>query len=349
MGSGLDGTVLVTGGAGYIGSHTLVELLEAGLDVVVFDNFSNSHPEALRRVERITGRRFDVVEGDVRDGAALDDLFARQARNGRPISCVLHLAALKAVGESVSEPLMYYDNNVGGSVQLLQAMRRAGVERFVFSSSATVYGEPQQLPYTEEHPIAPTNPYGTTKAMVEQILRDECRARGNLHAVVLRYFNPIGAHASGLIGEDPRGEPNNLFPYITRVAARRLPVLRIFGDDYDTDDGTGVRDYLHVMDLALGHLKAIEYVAHSAPGFTAVNLGTGRGTSVRELVRTFMEVTGVDVPCRVVGRRPGDVASAWADPSLARRLLGWECRYDLRTMCADGWRWQSQNPQGYVG
>lgn len=340
-------SVLVTGGAGYVGTHTLVELLQAGLDIVVFDNFSNSCAAALARVERITGSVIRFVRGDVRDAHALDELFAQQKKRGAPVACVLHLAALKAVGESVSHPLEYYDNNVSGSIRLLQAMRRANVRQMVFSSSATVYGEPQALPYTEQHRIAPTNPYGATKAMVEQILKDECAADPAFSAVVLRYFNPIGAHASGLIGEDPQGDPNNLFPYITRVAVGRLPVLQIFGNDYPTVDGTGVRDYLHVMDLASGHLRAIEHAAR-APGFTAVNLGTGRGTSVRELVDAFTRVTGHDVPCKVGARRPGDIAEAWADPSLARQLLHWHAKFDIQTMCADGWRWQAQNPYGYA-
>lgn len=339
-------TLLVTGGAGYIGTHTLVELIHAGLRPIVFDNFSNSSLEAVRRVERITGREITLIQGDVRDAAALDAVFVESAASGAPVSCVLHFAALKAVGESVAEPVCYYENNVHGTIVLLQAMRRAGVARMVFSSSATVYGEPQALPYREDHRIAPTNPYGATKAMVEQILQDVCRADPKFSAVTLRYFNPIGAHPSGLIGEDPQGDPNNLFPYITRVAVGRLPELAIFGDDYATPDGTGVRDYLHVVDLARGHLKAVEY-ANTATGFVAVNLGTGSGTSVLELVGAFSRVTGRAIPRRISARRPGDIAQAWADPTLARTLLGWSATHTIEQMCADGWRWQSGNPQGY--
>lgn len=339
-------TLLVTGGAGYIGSHSLVELLAAGKQPLVFDNFSNSVPEALRRVERITGVAVPFVEGDVRDATALDAVFQRCREEGRPVTCVVHFAALKAVGESVAEPLRYYDNNVHGTLLLLEAMRRAGVRRIVFSSSATVYGQPVTLPYTESHGIAPTNPYGATKAMVEQILQDVCQADPAFGAVTLRYFNPIGAHPSGLIGEDPQGEPNNLFPYITRVAVGRLPRLNVFGNDYPTADGTGVRDYLHVVDLARGHVKAVDYAARQ-PGFVAINLGTGRGTSVLELVDAFVAVTGQRVARNICARRPGDIAAAWADPSLARELLEWEAGHTIEQMCMDGWRWQSANPQGY--
>lgn len=314
---------------------------------VVLDNFSNSTPESLRRVERITGVSIPVVQGDVRDRATLDELFRRSADEGEPISCVLHFAALKAVGESVAQPIRYYQNNVHGTLVLLEAMHRAGVRQMVFSSSATVYGEPQRLPYTEDHPIAPTNPYGASKAMVEQVLQDVCRADASFSAVTLRYFNPIGAHPSGLIGEDPQGDPNNLFPYITRVAVGRLPALNVFGNDYPTVDGTGVRDYLHVVDLARGHVSAVKYAA-GAEGFVAVNLGTGRGTSVLQLADAFASTTGQAVPRRFCERRPGDIASAWADPSLAERLLGWTAVHSIEDMCADGWRWQSSNPRGYA-
>ena len=340
-------TLLVTGGAGYIGTHTLVELINAGMRPIVLDNFANSVPEALRRVERITGQPVPFVQGDVRDAGTLDALFARCRDQGRPVGCVLHFAALKAVGESVAQPLRYYDNNVHGTVVLLQAMQRAGVRRIVFSSSATVYGEPESLPYTEDHRIAPTNPYGATKAMVEQVLQDVCRADPAFCAVTLRYFNPIGAHPSGLIGEDPQGDPNNLFPYITRVAVGRLPALNVFGADYPTPDGTGVRDYLHVVDLAHGHVKAVAHAA-SASGFVAINLGTGRGTSVLELADAFTRVTGRPVPRNVCARRPGDIAAAWADASLAETVLGWRARYTIDEMCEHGWRWQSANPQGYA-
>lgn len=336
----------MTGGAGYIGSHALVELISAGMQPVVLDNFSNSVPEALSRVERITGTRIPVVKGDIRDAGTLDTLFRQYADEGTPISCVLHFAALKAVGESVAQPVRYYENNVHGTLVLLEAMERAGVRRMVFSSSATVYGEPISLPYTEDHPIAPTNPYGASKAMVEQVLQDVCRADPGFCAVTLRYFNPIGAHPSGLIGEDPQGDPNNLFPYITRVAVGRLATLNVFGDDYPTVDGTGVRDYLHVVDLARGHVSAVRY-ASTAQGFVAVNLGTGRGTSVLELADAFTRVTGQAVPRKISERRPGDIAAAWADPSRARELLGWAAVHSIEDMCADGWRWQSSNPQGY--
>ena len=339
-------TLLVTGGAGFIGSHTLVELLEAGFDVVVFDNFHQGSPEALRRVQTLSGRSFSCVKGDVRDAAALDRLFARQAERGAPIRAVVHFAALKAVADSVARPLAYYDNNVQGTLVLLAAMRRAGVSKFVFSSSATVYGEPQTLPYDESHPIAPANPYGQTKAMVERILRDLCLAEPDFSAVTLRYFNPIGAHPSGLIGEDPQGPPDNLFPYLTRVAIGQLPELRVFGTDYATVDGTGVRDYLHVVDLAQGHVAAVRH-ALAEPGFMAANLGTGRGTSVLELLSAFTAATGVAVPWRPAPRRPGDIAAAWADPRLAERLLGWRATRDIAAMCADGWRWQTLQPQGY--
>jgi len=338
--------LLVTGGAGYIGSHALVELMSAGMHPVVLDNFSNSVPEALSRVERITGTRIPLIEGDIRDAGTLDALFQQYANDGTPISCVLHFAALKAVGESVAQPVRYYENNVYGTLVLLDAMQRAGVKRLVFSSSATVYGEPVGLPYTESHRIAPTNPYGASKAMVEQILQDVCQADPHFSAVTLRYFNPIGAHPSGLIGEDPQGDPNNLFPYITRVAIGRLPALNVFGTDYPTVDGTGVRDYLHVVDLARGHVSAVRYAA-TAEGFVAVNLGTGRGTSVLELADAFTRVTGQSVPRKMSDRRPGDIAAAWADPTLARELLGWNAVHTIEDMCADGWRWQSANPQGY--
>ncbi|MCK9510365.1 MAG: UDP-glucose 4-epimerase GalE [Pigmentiphaga sp.] len=340
-------TLLVTGGAGFIGSHTLVELLAAGFDVVVFDNFQQGSREALRRVQALSGRSFPCVEGDVRDAAALDRLFARQAELGAPIDAVVHFAALKAVADSVARPLAYYDNNVQGTLALLAAMRRAGVSRLVFSSSATVYGEPQALPYDESHPIAPTNPYGHTKAMVERILRDLCMAEPDFSAVTLRYFNPIGAHPSGRIGEDPHGAPDNLFPYLTRVAIGQLPELRVFGTDYATADGTGVRDYIHVVDLAQGHVAALRH-ALSGPGFTAVNLGTGHGTSVLELLAAFAAATGVAVPWRPAPRRAGDIAAAWADPRLAERLLGWRASRDIAAMCADGWRWQTRHPDGYA-
>ena len=333
--------LLVTGGAGYIGSHTAVALLGAGHEVVSLDNYSNSSPLAIERVQRIAGRPLAAVEGDVRDAALLARLFAAHAFDG-----VIHFAALKAVGESVARPLAYYDNNVGGTMTLLQAMDAAGVRRLVFSSSATVYGAPERLPITEQAAIRTTNPYGATKAMVEQMLRDLSVADGRWSVVSLRYFNPIGAHPSGEIGEDPNDVPNNLFPFICQVAAGRREQLAVFGNDWPTPDGTGVRDYLHVVDLASGHLRAFDFVQRHA-GFVAVNLGTGRGVSVLQLVQAFEAATGRTIPYRVVGRRPGDIAECWADPSAAQRLLGWRAELGLEQACADGWRWQSRNPDGY--
>jgi UDP-glucose 4-epimerase len=336
-------TLLVTGGAGYIGSHTAVALLEAGHDVVSLDNYSNSSPRALERVQRIAGRPLTAVEGDVRDSTALARLFARHAFDG-----VIHFAALKAVGESVAKPLAYYDNNVGGTLALLQAMQEAGVRRFVFSSSATVYGAPEALPITEQAPIRTTNPYGATKAMVEQVLRDLAAADARWAVVSLRYFNPIGAHPSGEIGEDPNDVPNNLFPFICQVAAGRRERLAVFGSDWPTPDGTGVRDYLHVVDLAAGHLRAFDYAQRQA-GFTPLNLGTGRGVSVLQLVRAFEAATGRAVAYSMVDRRPGDIAECWADPSAAAQLLGWRAEHSIEQACADGWRWQRRNPDGYRG
>jgi UDP-glucose 4-epimerase len=344
----MPSTLLVTGGAGYIGTHTLVELIAAGHAVVVLDDFSNSSPEALARVRAISGADVEFVEGDVRDDALLDGLFQRYAQAGSPIDCVLHLAASKAVGESVAWPLRYYDNNVGGTLSLLKAMSRACVNRIVFSSSATVYGPAAKLPYPEDHAIAPSNPYGWTKAIIERVLDDMCRADPTFTAICLRYFNPVGAHESGLIGESPNDIPNNLFPFITQVAIGRQPCLTVFGSDYPTVDGTGVRDYLHVSDLAVGHVKAVEYAAQLAHGeFRAINLGTGRGTSVLQMIEAFERVNGVRIPYRLSARRPGDLAEAWADPGLARRLLGWQATRDLDQMCRDGWRWQQNNPAGY--
>jgi UDP-glucose 4-epimerase len=334
-------TLLITGGAGYIGSHTIVELLQAGHEVVCIDNYVNSSPEALRRVERIAERRVTQVEGDVRDAAALGRIFAQHAIDG-----VIHFAALKAVGESVARPLAYYDNNVGGALALLAAMDRAGVRRMVFSSSATVYGVPRELPLREDAPLAATNPYGQTKVIVEQMLRDLAAADSCWSIVSLRYFNPIGAHPSGLIGEDPHDIPNNLFPFITQVAAGKRERLNVFGKDWPTPDGTGVRDYLHVVDLAAGHLRAFEY-AGTRTGCIEINLGTGRGTSVLELVQAFEQATGRRVPCAIAPRRPGDIAACWADPSRAHELLGWRAERSIAQACADGWRWQQNNPNGY--
>jgi UDP-glucose 4-epimerase len=339
--AGAGSTVLVTGGAGYIGSHTIVELMAAGLDVVCVDNFCNSVPETLRRVERICGRPATLVEGDIRDARTLDRAFG-----AAPVSAVIHFAALKAVGESIARPLDYYDNNVGGTLSLLQSCRRASVRHFVFSSSATVYGVPQRLPLTEDMALAAVNPYGASKIVVEQILRDLCGADPQMSVVSLRYFNPIGAHPSGLIGEDPNDVPNNLFPFISQVAVGRRQRLSVFGSDWPTPDGTGVRDYIHVVDLAQGHLKALQF-GRLHTGFVPINLGTGRGTSVLELVQAFERACGRAVPYEVVERRAGDVAACWADPARAHDLLNWKAERTVEQMCADGWRWQQTNPRGY--
>lgn len=332
--------ILVTGGAGYIGSHTCVELLNAGHDLVVVDNLCNSKYEALRRVETICGKPLEFVQLDLRDRSALDAVFDRF-----DFEAVLHFAGLKAVGESVEKPLEYYANNVGGSLVLFQVMQSHGVRKLVFSSSATVYGSPQQMPIREDFPIAPLNPYGQTKAMIEQILRDLAQSQPDWLITLLRYFNPVGAHPSGLIGEDPHGIPNNLFPFITQVAVGRLPYLRVFGDDYPTPDGSGIRDYIHVVDLALGHLRALEKL--EKPGVYTYNLGTGRGYSVLEVVRAFERACGKPIPYQVVERRPGDAAVSFADPSRAQAELGWRAERDLEAMCLDSWRWQSLNPNGY--
>ena len=333
--------ILITGGAGYIGSHTCVELLAAGHQVVVYDNFSNSHPEALRRVEKIAGKPLIVVNGDVRNQAALEAAL-------RQYECdaVIHFAGLKAVGESVEKPLEYYDNNVTGTFSLLRAMKETGVNTLVFSSSATVYGEPQCLPLTEDHPLSATNPYGRSKLIVEEVLRDFHRAQPEWRIAILRYFNPVGAHESGLIGEDPQGIPNNLMPFVAQVAVKRREKLNIWGADYSTPDGTGVRDYIHVVDLALGHLKALERL--DQPACFAVNLGTGVGYSVLDVVRAFELASARSVPHEISPRRPGDIAACYANPALAEKLLGWKAARDLSTMCRDHWRWQVNNPQGYA-
>ena len=334
---------LVTGGAGYIGSHTCVELLGAGQDVVVVDDLSNASYEAVRRIEELGGKRLAAfVEGDVRDGAVLARIFAEHE-----VAAVIHFAAKKAVGESVSQPLAYYDNNLQGLLSVLQAMDAAGCRRMVFSSSATVYGDPASVPIREDFPTTATNPYGWTKLMGEQILRDLAASDARWNVVLLRYFNPVGAHASGRIGEDPDGLPNNLMPFVSQVAVGRLPRLRVFGDDYPTPDGTGVRDYIHVVDLALGHPRALERIGE-LPGVTTLNLGTGRGYSVLEMVRAFEAASGRPVPFDIVARRPGDIAACWADPAHAERVLGWRAQRDLQAMCEDAWRWQSGNPRGYA-
>ena len=335
-------TCLVTGGAGYIGSHTTLALLQAGFDVVVLDNLCNSSAESLARVAQLAGRSPVLVRGDVREAALLDELFARH-----DISAVLHFAGLKAVGESVQQPLAYFDNNVAGTLTLCKAMATAGVFRLVFSSSATVYGEPATMPIGEDTPTGkPTNPYGRSKLMVEDILRDVAASDPRWRMAVLRYFNPVGAHPSGLIGEVPLGIPNNLVPYISQVAVGKLRELAIFGNDYPTPDGTGVRDYIHVLDLALGHLKALEAIQTRA-GFNVWNLGTGQGYSVLQMVRAFEQASGRPVPYRFAPRRPGDIAQCWADPRKAWAELGWRAERSLDEMMADTWRWQSRNPNGY--
>ncbi len=333
--------VLLTGGAGYIGSHTAVECLAAGHEVVVFDNLSNSSVTSLDRVAQIAGKAPTFVEGDIRDRAALRKLFADHA-----IDAVVHFAGLKAVGESVEKPLLYYDNNIAGSIALFEVMAEAGVKSVVFSSSATVYGDPATVPITEDFPLSATNPYGWSKLFIETMLRDIARADGGWKIALLRYFNPVGAHASGLIGEDPRGIPNNLMPYVAQVAVGRRPYLNVFGGDYPTPDGTGVRDYIHVVDLARGHVAALNKLPGLAGAHTW-NLGTGRGVSVLEMVRAFEAASGKPVPYEIVARRAGDVAQCWADPSRAAQELGWRAEYDVARMCADAWRWQSGNPEGY--
>lgn len=333
--------ILVTGGAGYIGSHAVVELLEAGHQVLVLDNLGNSKQESLRRIERLTGKACVFVEGDVRDQTLLEALFSRY-----PISAVLHFAGLKAVGESVSQPLRYYDNNLGGTLALCRAMAAAGVFRLVFSSSATVYGEPEQMPIAESCPTGmPTNPYGRSKLMVEQVLADMAAADERWSVAILRYFNPVGAHASGMIGEDPKGIPNNLLPYISQVAIGKLSELAVFGNDYPTPDGTGVRDYIHVVDLVKGHLAALDYLAR-AQGVHVWNLGTGVGYSVLQMIRAFEQASGCPIPFKVVPRRAGDIAQCWSDPDKARRELGWRAQLSLQDMMADTWRWQLNNPNG---
>lgn len=338
------GAILVTGGAGYIGSHTCVELLEAGREVVVVDDLSNASREALRRVEEISGAALaGFIQADVRDRATLAGVFA-----AFDIEAVIHFAARKAVGESVAQPLAYYDNNLQGLLSVLQAMGEAGCRRIVFSSSATVYGASAPMPVTEDAPTSATNPYGRTKLMGEQILRDLAASDPRWNIVLLRYFNPVGAHPSGRIGEDPEGLPNNLMPFVSQVAVGRLPRLQVFGGDYPTPDGTGVRDYIHVVDLAQGHLRALEKIDR-LPGVTTLNLGTGRGYSVLEMIRAFERASGRAVPYDIAARRAGDVAACWADPARAAAVLGWRAVRDLAAMCEDTWRWQRCNPQGYRG
>jgi UDP-glucose 4-epimerase len=333
--------ILVTGGAGYIGSHTCVELMARGITPVIVDNLVNSRREAVHRIARIAGREPIFVEADVRDAAALDQIFATHA-----IEAVIHFAGLKAVGESVAEPLMYYDNNIGGTLVLIAAMKRAGLKRLVFSSSATVYGDPHALPIREDFPIQTTNPYGASKAMIERVLTDVAFADQDWRIALLRYFNPAGAHESGLIGEDPAGIPNNLLPYVAQVAVGKLQRVTIHGDDYPTRDGTGERDYIHVVDLAKGHLAALEHL-DELEGAVPINLGTGRGSTVKEMIAAFGEASGRSIDFVVGPRRPGDIAGCYANVDLAASRLGWRAAYDLERMCVDSWRWQQGNPDGY--
>jgi UDP-glucose 4-epimerase len=335
-------TILLTGATGYIGSHTWLALVDAGFDVVGLDDFSNSSPEVLNRLQRLSGRTPVFERASVCDRAAMDAVFARHR-----IDATVHFAAFKAVGESTSQPLAYYANNLGGLTTTCAAMLAHGVKRFVYSSSATVYGDPTELPLTETAGLSATNPYGQTKLMGEQILSDLGAADPDWQTACLRYFNPVGAHESGLIGEDPLGPPNNLMPYVAQVAIGRRPWLQVHGNDYDTPDGTGVRDYIHVCDLAEGHVAALRHLFDHAGGVT-VNLGTGKGHSVLDVVQAYRRASAREVPYQIGPRRPGDIASCYADPSLAARLLGWRARHDLNRMCADSWRWQSMNPEGFA-
>lgn len=334
------GKILITGGAGFIGSHACVEFLEAGFSIVVLDNLSNSKEESIRRIEKITGKSVDFYKADMRDAQAVRKIFEEQE-----IDAVVHFAGLKAVGESVAKPLEYYENNIGGTFVLLEIMREFGCKTIVFSSSATVYGMNNPVPYVEDMPTSATNPYGYTKVMIEQILHDMCISDPEFHVVALRYFNPIGAHKSGLIGEDPNGIPNNLLPYIGQVAVGKLQQLAVFGDDYDTPDGTGVRDYIHVVDLAKGHVLAVNF-AKEHNGFMPINLGTGQGVSVLEMVHAYEKACGKPINYRIADRRPGDIASSYANASRAKELLGWQAEETLETMCEDSWRFMQQNPNG---
>ena len=335
-------TILVTGGAGFIGSHTCVELLESGYDVVVIDNLSNACEESLKRVEKITGKTLKFYKGDIADKELMDKILTEN-----DIYAVIHFAGLKAVGESVQKPLEYYTNNISGTLAMCDVMRKHGVKNIIFSSSATVYGDPAEIPITEKCPKGQcTNPYGWTKSMLEQILTDIQKADPEWNVILLRYFNPIGAHESGTIGENPNGVPNNLMPYITQVAVGKLKELGVFGNDYDTHDGTGVRDYIHVVDLALGHVKAIEKL-NDNPGIAIYNLGTGNGYSVLDIVKNFEAATGIHIPYVIKERRPGDIATCYCDAGKAERELHWKAERDLKTMCADSWRWQKNNPNGY--
>ena len=334
--------ILITGGAGYIGSHTALELLNEGYEVVVYDNLCNSSEESLKRVQELTGKEIKFYEGDVLDGAALEAMF--RAEN---VDAVIHCAALKAVGESVQKPLEYYQNNITGTLTLMDVMNRVGGKNIVFSSSATVYGSPAEMPITEACPKGQcTNPYGWTKSMMEQIMSDVQKANPDWNVILLRYFNPVGAHKSGRIGEDPKGIPNNLMPYISQVAVGKLEKLGVFGNDYNTHDGTGVRDYIHVVDLAIGHVKAINYI-FTNPGLDVINLGTGTGYSVLDMVKAFSKACGKEIPYEIKPRHAGDIDMCYADPSKALKVLGWKAERGLDEMCEDTWRWQSQNPNGY--
>ena len=335
--------ILVTGGAGYIGSHTLIELIAAGFTPVVYDNLSNSSPASLARVQQIVGQSIEFIEGDILDTQLLAKTFA-----AHDFTAVIHFAGLKAVGESVAKPLWYYQNNVAGTLNLLDAMAKAQVKNLIFSSSATVYGDPEALPIVESSPRSATNPYGQSKLMIEYMLEDLAKSDNHWQLISLRYFNPIGAHHTGTIGENPNGIPNNLMPYISQVAVGKLPQLSVFGNDYDTVDGTGVRDYIHVVDLAKGHVAALQYLEQQTQlGFEPINLGTGKGTSVLQLVNAFIKTTGRPVPYSIAPRRPGDIASCYASSDKAKKLLGWQAEFDIERMCTDTWRWQSQNPNGY--
>ena len=335
--------ILVTGGAGYIGSHTLIELIAAGFTPVVYDNLSNSSPASLARVQQIVGQSIEFIEGDILDTQLLAKTFA-----AHDFTAVIHFAGLKAVGESVAKPLWYYQNNVAGTLNLLDAMTQANVKNLIFSSSATVYGDPEALPIVESSPRSATNPYGQSKLMIEYMLEDLAKADNHWQLISLRYFNPIGAYHTGTIGENPNGIPNNLMPYVSQVAVGKLPQLSVFGNDYDTVDGTGVRDYIHVVDLAKGHVAALQYLEHQTQlGFEPINLGTGKGTSVLQLVNAFIKTTGQPVPYSIAPRRPGDIASCYASSDKAKHLLGWQAEFDIERMCTDTWRWQSQNPNGY--
>lgn len=333
--------VLVTGGAGYIGSHTVVQLLESGREVVIVDDLSNSSPKVIDRIEVITGKRPKFYEVNILNEEKMEEIFRENK-----IDSVIHFAGFKAVGESVAKPLAYYTNNLTTTLIILNLMKKYGVRNFVFSSSATVYGDPHTCPILEDFPLSATNPYGRTKLMIEEMLVDICKADKELNVALLRYFNPVGAHESGTIGEEPNGIPNNLMPYITKVAVGKLKELSVFGNDYNTHDGTGVRDYIHVVDLANGHLKALDKLETNC-GLVIYNLGTGKGYSVLDMVKAFSKACGKEIPYKIVERRPGDVAMCYADASKAKRELGWEAKYDLDRMCADSWRWQSNNPDGY--